>query len=332
MENIRTCCEYGMKHIYLVCRKRNLTCPRVVSWFINQASPPVTGAHCLNLLKVAYRLCGYDPWDMHSVSCNAARTNASFAQKTRFGIGDVYFLAAAYGLMEVVVDNIKRCSSRTVHLESGRKLQDVDVILKCVGMLPDSTVDKVNKMKFLRGCWINGDPRRFTVSDPDGIYAANFAATTIGPGAYNWVQLMKHVWDCPNEWIQLDEAGHLNLPEHYAGDPDPDTPAYFINARHSVGTMFTYSIVSPAYREMTTHFDTYKHFIAHHCCPVDKLLTAALAEWNEYERSWREKGMVPKDAPYIPYPYTKEYIAEQHEVHQAETGQVERSLAIQRSG
>ena len=50
-------------------------------------------------------------------------------------------------------------------------------------------------------------------------------------GAYNWVQLMKHVWDCPNEWIQLDEAGHLNLPEHYAGDPDPDTPAYFINAR-----------------------------------------------------------------------------------------------------
>eukprot|EP00913_Durusdinium_trenchii_P025046 g23510.t1 len=199
MENIRTCCEYGMKHIYLVCRKRNLTCPRVVSWFINQASPPVTGAHCLNLLKVAYRLCGYDPWDMHSVSCNAARTNASFAQKTRFGIGDVYFLAAAYGLMEVVVDNIKRSA--------------------------------------------------------------------------------------PKSW----------------------------NQRHSVGTMFTYSIVSPAYREMTTHFDTYKHFIAHHCCPVDKLLTAALAEWNEYERSWREKGMVPKDAPYIPYPYTKEYIAEQHE-------------------
>jgi hypothetical protein len=43
--------------------------------------------------------------------------------------------------------------------------------------------------------------------------------------------MMKHVWDCPNEWIQLDEAGHLNLPEHYAGDPDPDSPAYFINAR-----------------------------------------------------------------------------------------------------
>lgn len=43
---------------------------------------------------------------------------------------------------------------------------------------------------------------------------------------------MKHVWDCPNEWIQLEEEGHLdNLPVHYAGDPEPDSPAYFINAR-----------------------------------------------------------------------------------------------------
>ena len=37
LRNIRTCCEYGAKHIWVVCRKRNLTCPRVVSWFINQA-------------------------------------------------------------------------------------------------------------------------------------------------------------------------------------------------------------------------------------------------------------------------------------------------------
>eukprot|EP00435_Cladocopium_sp_Y103_P074674 s206_g50.t1 len=124
----------------------------------------------------------FDPWDMHSVSCNASRTNASVAQRTRFGIGDVYFLAAAYGLMEVVVDNIKRCSDKTVHLESGRKLEDADVILKCVGMLPDSTVDKVVHAKFMRGYWINGDPRRFSCADPDGIYASNFSGTTIGPG------------------------------------------------------------------------------------------------------------------------------------------------------
>lgn len=119
---------------------------------------------------------------MHSVHCNATRTTASLAQRTRFGIGDVYFLAAAYGLMEVVVDNIKRCSGSTVHLESGKKLEDVGAILKCIGMLPDSTVDKVVHAKFMRGHWINGDPRRFCCADPDGIYAANFSSTTIGPG------------------------------------------------------------------------------------------------------------------------------------------------------
>ena len=118
---------------------------------------------------------------MHSVSCNASRTTASVAQRTRFGIGDVYFLAAAYGLMEVVVDNIKRCSAKTVHLESGRKL-NADVILKCIGMTPDVTVDKVVKAKFMRGLWINGDPRRVSCADADGIYAANFSSTTIGPG------------------------------------------------------------------------------------------------------------------------------------------------------
>lgn len=50
-------------------------------------------------------------------------------------------------------------------------------------------------------------------------------------GAYSYIALIKHVWDCPKEWIQLDEDGFLNLPEHKAGEPDPDSPAYFVNAR-----------------------------------------------------------------------------------------------------
>ncbi|CAE7892788.1 unnamed protein product, partial [Symbiodinium microadriaticum] len=71
MENIRTCCEYGAMQMYVVCRKRNLTCPRAVSWFINQSNPAMSGAHCLDMLKVAYKLCNFDPWDMHSVTANS---------------------------------------------------------------------------------------------------------------------------------------------------------------------------------------------------------------------------------------------------------------------
>ena len=64
--------------------------------------------------------------------------------------------------------------------------------------------------------------------------------------------LMKHVWDCPNEWLELEEAQQLNLPEHY---PEADCPAYFINARHAVGTQFAYSILSPLLREKMKHMD-----------------------------------------------------------------------------
>merc|ERR1719401_1152234 len=133
--------------------------------------------------------------------------------------------------MEVVVDSIKRCTHRTAHLESGRRLENLDVILKCVGMLPDWTVDKVLRSKYLKGFWVNGDVRRYCCADPDGIAASNFSATTIGPGAYAWVKLMKHFWDVPNDWQQLEDGGLLGMvPSHYSGEPDPDCPAYFIDA------------------------------------------------------------------------------------------------------
>lgn len=316
MENIRTCCEYGCKHLYVVCRRRNMTCPRVVSWFINQADPPITAVHCLNMLRVAYSLANFDPWDMHSVSTNPNRTHATLNQTTRFGIGDIYFLAAAYGVMEIVTDNIKRCTYRTVHLESGKKLEGIDVILKCLGMLPDWSVDKVVRAKFLKGFWINGDSRRFTCADPNGIAASNFSATTVGPGSYGWCKLMKHFWDVPNDWAQLEEAGHLGmLPIHNAGEPEPDTPAYFLDARHAASTMITMTTLSPLFQEKTATDGAYKKWVVHYCSPPERFLEACKQEWDAYERMFRDKGMVPEDASYIPYPYTLEYIQEQQEVH-----------------
>lgn len=194
-----------------------------------------------------------------------------------------------------------------------------ECILKCVGMMPDWTVDRVCKIKFMRGFWINGDPRRFTCADPDGIYASNFSGTTIGPGALSWIKLMKHVWDCPNEWKELDEAGYLDtMPTKYANEPEPGTPAYFINARHSNGATFTYSIASAMLQEKTAGDGEYKHWVVHYCTPAEKIIEAAKKEWDDYEQSFRDKGMVPKDAPYIEYPYTVEYIQDQHKVHMAE--------------
>lgn len=314
MENIRTCCEHGAKHIYTVCRKRNLTCPRVVSWFINQAEAPLTAAHTLRMLEVAYKYCGYNPWDMHSVTTNSSRTHATFNQKSRFGIGDIYFLSCAYGIQEIVVDTIKRLTYRTAHLESSRKLDDVDVILKCTGMLPDWTVDRVLKCKFLKGYWVNGDPRRTCCADPDGIAASNFGGTTIGPGAYDWTKTIKHFWDVPNDWQQLEDSGMLGmLPSHSAGDPDPDMPAYFIDARHATGTSMTVHSISTLLSEKCATDSRYKHWLVNYVAPTERFVGDSKKDWEHYERMFRDKGMVPEDAPYVPYPYTCAYVEEQHE-------------------
>ena len=74
-----------------------------------------------------------DQWSYYSVISNEARTNVTIKQKARFGIGDVYFLAAACGYCEHIVDDTKRVSGNTIHLNSGRKLEDVRSILKLCG-------------------------------------------------------------------------------------------------------------------------------------------------------------------------------------------------------
>lgn len=329
MENIRTCCEYGAKKIYVVCRKRNMTCPRVVSWFINQADPPITGVHCLNMLTQAYKLANYDPWEMHSVSTNSNRTHVTLSQTTRFGIGDIYFLSAHYGIMEVVVGNIKRCSYRTVHMEDGDKLEDIDVVLKCLGMLPDWTVDRVMRCKFMKGFWINGDPRRFSCADPNGIFASNFAATTIGPGAYGWIKIMKHFWDCPGDWAHIEDTGLLAMiPVHSAGEPEPDTPAYFLDAKHAQSTSILIMGLSPLLAEKARHDSAYKHWIANYCSPADKFLAACKEEWDFYEKLFREKDMIPKDTPYTEYIYSLEYIEEQRRVHARDMQRLQESRTL----
>merc|ERR1719320_470932 len=102
----------------------------------NQAVQPFSAAMFLDGLAAAYKILGpeWDPWAFHSVSANQARTTATIVQKSRFGIGDVYYLAVYMGRCEVVVDDVKRISERTVHLTSGRKLQ-ANVMLKVFGFV-----------------------------------------------------------------------------------------------------------------------------------------------------------------------------------------------------
>eukprot|EP00403_Amphidinium_massartii_P018957 CAMPEP_0178430036 /NCGR_PEP_ID=MMETSP0689_2-20121128/31111_1 /TAXON_ID=160604 /ORGANISM="Amphidinium massartii, Strain CS-259" /LENGTH=570 /DNA_ID=CAMNT_0020051877 /DNA_START=332 /DNA_END=2041 /DNA_ORIENTATION=- len=312
MENIRTCLEFASKKIYVLCRKMNLTCPRPVSWFINQANPPIPAAHILDMLQVAYLPhIQVDPWDIHSVRAGAQRNFASIQQKTRFGIGDVYFLSAAYGLMELKIGNVKRCSYKTLHLEDGSKLE-CDCVLKCTGCLADWKVDKLLKIKEMRHNWVNGDFRRCVTGEADGIDAQSFASTTAGPGYYALPKQMIHFWDVPQEYYNLIDSGAYDmLPVHRAGEPNEEFPAYFFGAKHAVTGGMIIGSSCPLLARKSQGDDHYKHFIQTHCIPLERIIADAREDWEHYEKHIREKGMVPKDTPYVPYLYSKEYMETQ---------------------
>lgn len=322
MENIRTCLENRAKHIYVLCRKVNLTCPRPVSWFVNQANPPISAAQMIDMLAIAYlrhvKVDGntFDPWTCHSVYANSSRTHATIMQKTRFGIGDVYFLAQAYGLLDILVDEVKRVTYQTIHLEGGGKIP-CEVILKCTGCLGDWKVDKLLKIKEMRGLYVNGDFRRVCSGEADGINAAQFATTTAGPGYYSMCKMVIHFWDVPNDWHRLLDQNVLeNLPVHKAGEPNEEFPAYFFTAAHSQGAGIALSSLSPLLSQKEAQDGDYKKYIQHLCCPVERVIREAKKDWEEYEEKIRKWGMVPEDAPYVPYLYSEEILAEQFRIHE----------------
>lgn len=309
MENVRTCLEYKMKRMFLLCRKRNLTCPRLVSWFINQSNPPAPAAMCLDMMKSAYKYIDYNPWDMHSVKANPSRTFATIVQKTRFGIGDVYFLAAAYDLMEIVVDNVKRCQPWGMVLESGRKLE-ADCIIKCTGCLGDWKVDRLLQIKETVGLWVNGDPRRTVFSDPDGIHASTFGVTTVGPFLAQVPLYMMHYINHPHEYNILKENGALSmLPIQTAGHPNEEFPAYMYGARHAQSALIIMSQFSAALQvKLAPIGNKYKNYIQNLVTPLDRVEKEAREDWEQYEEHFRKSGMVPADAPYVPYLYTKDFM------------------------
>merc|ERR1719401_257541 len=319
MENIRTCLEVNTKYIYVICRKVNLTCPRAVSWFINQSPAPVPASQILDMLDYAYTMtkCGdgsIKPWEVHSVMANKERTHATIWSKTRFGIGDVYFLAQAYGLCEVVVAEPRRCSYQTLHLDTGAKLE-VEAVLKCTGCLGDWKVDQVMNIQYMKGFYVNGDVRMPCSGEADGINAASFSLTTGGPGYYGMMKQVVHFYECPNDWQRLVNMGILEqLPTHRAGEPDEEFPAYFFTAAHGQSSGIMIGGASPLLGAKNAKGgDDYKHYIQNYCLPVERLLKEAMEDWRMYEDKFRETGLIPKDAPYKEYPYTKEILDKQTE-------------------
>ncbi|CAE8640506.1 unnamed protein product, partial [Polarella glacialis] len=151
-----TLLEHKAKKIYIMCRKRNLCGMKACSWLVGQSEVPIPGTVVMEMFQKMYDLVGFDAWSAFSVKTDAKRSFCHISQKTVFGVTDVYFLAGYYGLMEVVVDEIKRLTHHCVHTKKGRKIE-AQVLVKAVGTVPSFQMDKMLGCKELVGVWCNGD-------------------------------------------------------------------------------------------------------------------------------------------------------------------------------
>uniref|UniRef100_A0A7S4VVX8 Flavin-containing monooxygenase n=1 Tax=Alexandrium monilatum TaxID=311494 RepID=A0A7S4VVX8_9DINO len=308
VENVRTCCEYGANKCYIICRRKNIACPRVVSWMANRSLNALTCVHFLNVMKPMYDMIGWDPWDYYAVNTNEKRTTCMIQQKARFGIGDIYFLSIYMGKMEVVVEprGIKKLSHHTVHLDSGRKLENVTVILKLLGFVGEMENDRLMKIKEMAGFWVNEDPRRYLVAEPVSVMASNMGGTSLSPGALSWSVMGIYFIHHPQDFIAGVVAMGM-LPKHASDMSDEGTPrpAYVVDARHGTSTGMAVSIHTPHLAQEQS-FDGIIKAVKHRLChPVEKFLAAAKEDWDYYAEKFRAEGF-GLDKPYPTYPYNQE--------------------------
>jgi len=322
VENIRTCCEFGTGQIYLVCRRRNLACPRVASWMANRTFNPLQNVRYMLATEPMYKLIDVDPWTYHSVQTNEKRTVCQITQKARFGIGDIYFLTIYMGKVEVIVDpgGVKRVTKHCVHLDSGRKLE-CNAILKLLGLVGEMDNDRLLKVKELVGFWVNEDPRRYLVSEPLSVMCSQMGGTSFSPGAYSWSLQGLYFLDFPTDFTSGPLASGM-MPRHKADMSDEHTPraAYVVDARHGTQTAMAVGMFTPGMQEVEANSGFVKAIRHRLCHPVRKFLAQAKEDWDYYAKKFLAEGYGTAK-PYPEYPYTPQIVREIYVTHMQETGE-----------
>eukprot|EP00403_Amphidinium_massartii_P025049 CAMPEP_0178392040 /NCGR_PEP_ID=MMETSP0689_2-20121128/11475_1 /TAXON_ID=160604 /ORGANISM="Amphidinium massartii, Strain CS-259" /LENGTH=1015 /DNA_ID=CAMNT_0020012605 /DNA_START=40 /DNA_END=3084 /DNA_ORIENTATION=+ len=307
VENVRTCIEHGAKKVYLVTRRKNLASPRVPCWFVHQGPLPTPGGLVLKMFEPMYELAeNGSPWDFWSVHSNKARTNVTIMQNSRFGIGDITFLCLIYGALEYVEDTLKRLTPNTMHLTSGRKLENVSGIIKSLGLLGDFGVDKFHQMTEMVGRYPSGDWHRFVTIDATGMNAANFTTFSLGIGVQGNVRTMTYCYDYPQEVVKAIEAGVLGMLPKNKERLNEDKPAYVTDVKFDQTASMIWGSFLPDINNSMPENELYKHAMYHTYHGTDAFLKECIADWDKYQKHFKEVQGI--DHEYVPYPYTKDMI------------------------
>eukprot|EP00408_Alexandrium_pacificum_P016813 CAMPEP_0171188184 /NCGR_PEP_ID=MMETSP0790-20130122/17700_1 /TAXON_ID=2925 /ORGANISM="Alexandrium catenella, Strain OF101" /LENGTH=606 /DNA_ID=CAMNT_0011653257 /DNA_START=145 /DNA_END=1965 /DNA_ORIENTATION=- len=305
VENIRTCVEHGAAKVWLVCRRKNLACPRVVSWWINQSLYPPPGAMMMEFMTPMYDLIPDDPWAYYGVMSNKDKTTATIRQKSRFGIGDVYFLACYCKKAEVIIDAVKRLKPRMVLLEGGEKLE-ADCLIKVLGFRPDESVDKLMGIKEMVGFFVNGDWRRWVCTEFPGVDAGKFGGTSFSPGAIQNSEYMTWFVNYPKDLGPVWDS--QILPKHKV-NKDTGYPAYVWEPRlgSSVSMMLSGGVIPGLARLANEIYGPFNRQRQLECHPLEQFVDECAGEWNNYCKMFKEQGCEVEPPP---YPYTYDFVRE----------------------
>jgi len=298
VENVRTLMEHNAKKFFVVARHHNLLLPRILSWFINQSRMPPPAAAVLKWMEQPYKLYGKDPWSYFSITCTDDRKTASIKQYTRWGIGDIFFLAVYYGKVETIEGQIKRMKKRSAVLNNGRVLTQIDHLVKCLGFDSDFGIDMLMKIQAEIGFWPDGDWRRWICSDQSAIDASRFGGTAIAPYAASAAYWPCHFFEYPDDAKKLVASGIF--PENRA-KPELGSAAYHYDPRTAATVQVTYGSAVPGIAKWSgEHNDVFKKDSLWTIAPPEKFHSECVKDWFRYCGKFKDYGseVDPPDYPY----------------------------------
>lgn len=221
--------------------------------------------------------------------------------------------------MVVEPKGIRKLGRHKVYLESGRKLEDVQVFLKLLGFVGEPGNDRLMKIKQLVGFWADADPRRYVVAEPVSVMATSMGYTSLSPAALMWARMGVYFFHHPQDFASGVAARGV-LPRHEADFSDESTPrpAYVVDARHGTSTALVVALHTPGLARDQRNDDAVKAVKHRLCHPVEKFIAAAKEDWDHYARSFLAEGF-GVDRPYPEYPYTAESVRAMIRQHMEET-------------
>jgi len=297
--------EYDCGKIYMVCRRRNIVAPKPISWLVTQHPIPIPGPVLMDAMVDAYKLVNWNPWTAYSVTTDEKHTYCRVNQGTMFGVTDVYFVAGYYGLMDVVVGDVKKVTHHCVHLKTMKKLK-CEVILKTVGVRGDYKTDKLLGIKELVGYWINGDPLVPCITNSLFVMASNFGGFSLGPGLGPSVIAILWFVDNPGDF----EIIRNSLPKHNkANNPIWGNALYVYSASHAQTTGLMLGQV-PGLNVAMNVLGALKSAKQREAHPIEKFLQECEAEWDMYVDMCSSHPKAKQDIDRPPYPYTKKSLQE----------------------